>query len=221
MNKMILWDWNGTLLNDTDACVQALKFLLQKRNMQAIDLEKYRNTFSFPVIDYYKNIGFDLERENFNSLAVEFIGHYSNTEKAARLQEGAIEILNRFQSQGFRQIILSATENAALKKQIGSRGILHYFNDVLGSDNIQANGKISVAQEYFKKMNKPVELFMIGDTYHDYEVAAALDCRCVLVKNGHQNLDRFSFIRETHIANCLPELMQTNSIFREMHEDTL
>jgi phosphoglycolate phosphatase len=215
VNKLIIWDWNGTLLNDMDACIQALNFLLEKRNMQAIDLEMYRNAFGFPVIDYYKTVGFDLERESFDSLAVEFIDHYNNTVKTAGLQEGAVEMLSRLKSQGCRQIVLSATESTALRKQIGDRGILHYFDEVLGSDNIHAHGKISVARNYFQKIEKPSQSVMIGDTFHDYEVAAAIECPCVLLKNGHQNLNRFCFNRAIHIANSLPELAQNGFLYSE------
>jgi phosphoglycolate phosphatase len=206
LNQLIIWDWNGTLLDDVDACVQAVNILLGKRKMQTINREIYRDVFAFPVIDYYKAIGFNLERESFEDLAGEYVSHYLDIAKTARLQEGAANILQRFKSQGCRQIILSAMETSALKKQIERYGLLRYFDIILGSENIQAHGKISIAQDYFQKTGHPTHAVMIGDTYHDYEVANALGCRCALVKNGHQNLDRFRFNHDTHLTNSLPEL---------------
>jgi phosphoglycolate phosphatase len=206
LNKLIIWDWNGTLLNDVDACIQATNALLEKRKMQTLGFQAYRNVFAFPVIDYYKAIGFNFELESFAALADEYIGHYRKTATTACLQEGAAEILYRFQLQGCRQIILSAMETTSLKKQIKSCGILHFFDDILGSDNIQAYGKIAIARDYFRKVENPSQGVVIGDTYHDYEVADALGCHCVLVKNGHQNLDRFDFGSKTLLMNSLPEL---------------
>jgi phosphoglycolate phosphatase len=202
----IIWDWNGTLLNDMDACVQAINVLLEKRRMPTIDLEKYRNEFVFPVIDYYKAMGFDLEQERFDALAEEYIWTYQFTAENARLQDGAVELLRMFEMQGYRQIILSAMEMTALKKQVESLGILRHFDEILGSDDIHAHGKIRTARDYLQKQGIPADRVMIGDTYHDHEVAEALDCPCVLVSNGHQNLARFAFDHRTRIAGSLLDL---------------
>ena len=40
--KLILWDWNGTLLNDIDACVEAMNVMLGKRNMSLLGIERYK-----------------------------------------------------------------------------------------------------------------------------------------------------------------------------------
>jgi len=207
LDRLIIWDWNGTLLNDVDACIRAMNMLLEKRKMPKINLESYRNLFSFPVIDCYKTIGFDFERENFEVLAKEYIGYYQKTTSGtALLQEGAAEILEQFKSQGRRQIILSAMETAALKKQIEDHGLFGFFDEILGADNIHAHGKIETAKNYLSQIGNASSVSLIGDTYHDYEVAAALGCRCILVKNGHQNLDRFHFRPETLVKNSLSEL---------------
>ncbi|HSW39987.1 MAG TPA: HAD hydrolase-like protein [Acidobacteriota bacterium] len=206
MKKTIIWDWNGTLLDDMNACVEAINILLRKRRMRVIDLERYRNEFVFPVIDYYKAMGFDLERERFDTLAEEYTRTYQAAAECACLQEGAAEMLRLLKAEGCRQIVLSAMESTALKKQVDSQGIRHYFDEIIGSDTIYAHGKIQIAKNYFQKKGDPAERVIIGDTYHDYEVAGAIDCPCVLVNNGHQNLARFVFDDRTRIAGSLLEL---------------
>ena len=55
----IIWDWNGTLLNDRWLCVEAINQALNKRNLPMLTEGKYKDVFSFPVEDYYKKVGFD------------------------------------------------------------------------------------------------------------------------------------------------------------------
>ena len=55
--KTILWDWNGTLLDDTRICIDAINILLKERGKNEINESIYRNIFTFPVRDYYARAG--------------------------------------------------------------------------------------------------------------------------------------------------------------------
>ena len=57
--KHILWDWNGTLLDDRWLCVESINKILKKRKMPPILEKTYRKTFCFPVMKYYESLGFD------------------------------------------------------------------------------------------------------------------------------------------------------------------
>lgn len=47
--ELILWDWNGTLLDDVDLCVDALNRLLAGFGYpQRYDHERYRAILAFP-----------------------------------------------------------------------------------------------------------------------------------------------------------------------------
>ena len=72
----IIWDWNGTLLNDIEICVDSINILLKQRNHNTLSFKKYRDIFTFPVKDYYVKAGFDFEKEPFDEVAIEFIDIY-------------------------------------------------------------------------------------------------------------------------------------------------
>ena len=75
MNKYeyIVWDWNGTILNDVNICVDVINALLKRRRMKEISINEYKNSFCFPVINYYKKLGFNFKKESFDSIAVEYM----------------------------------------------------------------------------------------------------------------------------------------------------
>ena len=74
--KHIIWDWNGTLLNDGWLFVDVMNSILTRRGMDTITLEKYREIFGFPVKDYYLKLGFNLKKEPFEKSGLEFIKGY-------------------------------------------------------------------------------------------------------------------------------------------------
>ena len=47
----IVWDWNGTLLDDRWLCIEAINFVLKSREMRLVSTKEYRDLFCFPVID--------------------------------------------------------------------------------------------------------------------------------------------------------------------------
>ena len=67
--RHVIWDWNGTLVNDTHLAVEAACVLLEEHNLPLIDIAHYKEYFRFPVRDYYKLMGFDLEKVSFENSA--------------------------------------------------------------------------------------------------------------------------------------------------------
>lgn len=184
----IIWDWNGTLLNDTQLCVQTMNELLGKRSLPLLSIDVYKNVFSFPVRDYYQKIGFDFRLEPFEIPALEFIDRYNEQMNGCSLHQNSIKVLNYFQSIGIRQFVLSAMKQDALDECLTHHHINYFFEHVLGLDNHYAVSKTENGHRLISKLNlNPDELVLIGDTVHDFEVADELGCRCVLIANGHQS----------------------------------
>ncbi len=211
--KQVFWDWNGTLLNDVEACVEAMNVMLRERNMASLDIDNYKNIFTFPVQDYYKILGFDFEKESFENLSVEYIDLYKKFSKGSRLQIGVVDALKYYQRKDYKQIILSASEQYSLENQVRERGIEQYFDSILGLKNIYAKSKVDNAINFINNSSVIFEkIVLIGDTYHDYEVAKAIGADCILVENGHQNLSLFNVEKKTLIIKDLNELIECETL---------
>ncbi len=186
----ILWDWNGTLLNDVTESIDSINELLSKRNMPTITVGYYKEIFCFPVIDYYKKLNFNFEKELWKKVAAEFMASYHAKEHILGLFDDSLIALEHFKSNGYKQYILSAMKKDSIIKMTNNLGITHYFNGIYGLDNHYANGKIDLGFELLSKENlSPQNCLMIGDTTHDAEVADAIKCKAALISQGHQNYE--------------------------------
>ncbi len=189
--KVLIWDWNGTLLDDVDYCVQTMNVLLKRRGLPLIDKEIYRNIFTFPVINYYKKVGFDLKKEGFEKPAHEYIDLYFGNFHKTKLFPYVQTVLETLKQRGFKQVVLSAMEHASLEKTLAEKGILSYFDLVTGIGDHYGGSKTDVGLQLMEKLpEKPEEILMIGDTLHDKEVADAMGVDIVLVSQGHYSVDR-------------------------------
>jgi phosphoglycolate phosphatase len=187
----IIWDWNGTLLDDAEICREAINKMLKVRGLPELSLSTYRNVFTFPVIDYYKEVGFNFDIEDWEPVAMEFINLYLNALPACRLTPFAVQTLETFKQKGYRQAIISAMQHDALLKSVSELGIYDYFDYIGGIGDHYGGGKIDNARNYFNSAGlNPKMITLIGDTLHDSEVAAELQCKCILVATGHQSYQR-------------------------------
>lgn len=184
----IIWDWNGTLLNDMQLCVRTMNELLEKRHLPLLTIDDYREVFSFPVRNYYEKIGFDFSREPFEIPAMEFITRYNEQMGGCSLHLDTLNVLRYFNSVGIKQFVLSAMRQEELESNLKLHGIRKYFEHVSGLNDHYAASKIDNGLRLIAALNlNPDELVLIGDTIHDFEVATELGCRCVLIANGHQS----------------------------------
>jgi len=207
--QSIIWDWNGTLLNDLDFCISTINTLLEKRNLKQVTPDSYKAVFSFPVKDYYETIGFDFTKENFEIPAREFIDMYNCGVKDCSLHSSVIKVLSYFKERGIRQFVLSAMKQDMLIQTLKHQGIFNYFEGVMGLNNHYAVSKIERGEQLISeyKINKKKST-IIGDTIHDFEVAEQLGIDCILIADGHQNKERL----ESTGVQVLPELEKLLSL---------
>lgn len=189
----IIWDWNGTLLNDLDLCIDSINSLLKKRSLKLLDHDSYKEVFSFPVKDYYRAIGFDFTKENFEIPAKEFIDLYDGSVKNCPLHFSAVEVLESFKAKGFQQFVLSAMKQSMLEKTLRHNGIFHFFEGVAGLNDHYAVSKVERGKELIEEFEiQTDDTWMIGDTNHDFEVARELGIKCILLADGHQSFERLN-----------------------------
>jgi len=193
MPSHIVWDWNGTLLDDVQACVEAINRMLEDRRLPCIDRQHYRNIFDFPVKSYYARLGFNLEIEDWDDIANEFHRHYGELAATAALRPGATASLTALQDSGMTMSILSASEITLLERMLKERGIRQYFEHVFGLHDRYASSKLEQGRCLMKALALPPgDILLVGDTNHDYHVAQVLGIRCVLLTSGHQSEDRLA-----------------------------
>jgi phosphoglycolate phosphatase len=189
--RHVIWDWNGTLLDDLDLCIDVMNGLLRRRGLPVMDRARYHAVFDFPVRAYYERLGFDFRRDSFEGLSVEFIAGYEARRGESRLHPGAREMLAAFQLAGVTQSVLSAYRGDTLQEIVGHFGLTPYFMRLIGLDNIYAHSKTELGRAWVAELGIPgKDILMIGDTLHDLEVAKALGVDCVLVAAGHHSAGR-------------------------------
>ena len=185
----IVWDFNGTIMDDVEIGIDSVNVLLEKRGLKTLkSREEYQRIFGFPIIDYYKRLGFDFDKEPYEDIAVEWVDEYTSREKNTKTVDGVKELLEFFKNKGKKQTIISACEQEMLNRNTKMLGVFDYFDEVCGINNIYASSKEAIAVAW-RERNPTEKVLFIGDTDHDCDVAKAMGADCVLVAQGHQSYE--------------------------------
>ncbi|MCB0404388.1 MAG: HAD family hydrolase [Bdellovibrionales bacterium] len=182
----VIWDWNGTLLDDVHLCVRIISELLVEQGKAPLSVEQYRSKFGFPVVDYYARLGFDFDRAPFETVATEFVKRYNERVHQCALFDGVEEVLENLRDGGLDQSILSAAKESDLHLLTDSHGIADFFAHRFGIDDHYASGKVSRGQDLIAQLGGDKSTFiLIGDTDHDAAVARTLGVDALLLTGGH------------------------------------
>jgi len=189
--KHVIWDWNGTLLNDVDLCISIINGILARRDLKVLSPADYKEIFTFPVKDYYTSAGLDFTIDTFETLGTEWMDEYEKRRSESCLYDGVNEVLSYITEHRIEQSVLSAYMQNTLEEIIKIMGLSNYFTHISGLNHIYAHGKIETGKDLINKIGlEKSEVVLIGDTIHDFEVAQAIGAECILVASGHQSKER-------------------------------
>lgn len=209
MKRLIIWDFNGTIIDDTATCLSIENKMLKDRGMKySYTVEDYRNLFCFPIINYYKKLGYTFENESYQEISNEFHRDYAALFNDIPLMDGFLDKIHESMDKGYDNVIFSATEQNLLNKQVKDLGINQYFKALIGIDDNMAFSKIEHAKRWMEENNiNPDECFYIGDTLHDLETVKALKIKeYALVACGHQSFEVLEKEDHDHVVPTLKEV---------------
>jgi phosphoglycolate phosphatase len=185
--RHVIWDWNGTLLDDVDLAVDAIGDVLESNGLERIAREKYLEQFCFPISEYYRRLGFDLEPSAFDRVTRQFVEAYRKRVAHSRLHRGCEDVLKAVKAIPAKQSILSAAHQNDLHELLTHFKIAPYFDHVFGLSDHYAASKVERGRELLLACGVvAAESVLIGDTDHDREVGRELGVDVILLSGGHQ-----------------------------------
>ena len=188
MITTILWDFNGTVMDDLGASVQAVNAMTARRGLPSITEAWYTRHLEMPLERFYAGIGFDMEQERLGDVSAEF------QRECAELPRPVFpevrKALEAFSARGLRQLLFSSLHQELLAGQAEERDVSRYFDAIVGRKDHSLGRKKKAAEEYLRRHGiNAAEVLVIGDLVTDWEMARYLGCPCALIEKGHQHRD--------------------------------
>jgi phosphoglycolate phosphatase len=144
--QTIIWDWNGTLLDDRVLALSVANELLIEHDVQPLSLADYLHLFEFPVQTFYERAGVDFARHDFEDLSLKYCAAFESRLGECGLFPSVRSVLTGLRAPDRRQFLLSSTEQRILLQLVARFGLDDCFDEVRGLDDGFAHGKAQVGR---------------------------------------------------------------------------
>lgn len=194
MARYVVWDWNGTLLDDLACAISVTNEMLAEFGLPLLDgVDDYQARFRFPVVEYYADLGFDTVEHSFATASRRYHELYLPAAEACALHDGARDALAALHGAGVGQVVISASQQDYLTAQLAPFGLDAWLDGALGIADIYAASKYAVAERWLAGSGlDAADVLFVGDSEHDFEIADALGAGCLLFSGGHHSRARLA-----------------------------
>ncbi len=185
----IIWDFNGTVLDDVHMAVAAVNDMLDARGLQKTDIDIYKRTLTMPLTEYYKTVG--IYCDDIVSLSLEFRACCDKHPEKAKIADGVREVIEAAKNAGITNVLMSSLYHPHLLAEVEKYGISDMFDDIIGLPDRNLGSKKSNALMYIKKHKLDAKnILFIGDLISDAQMAQDIGSEAILISNGHMSFDR-------------------------------
>jgi len=183
----LVWDWNGTLLDDLDIVVAATNAAFASIGGPAVTADDHRRDFRRPVSDYYAGVlGRPVTETEFALLDAVFHESYRDALGSVSL---AIDARAAMAAWTGTQSLLSMWFHHELVPTVDRFGLsfarVDGLREALGGGFKEAHLKAHLAELGIDGST----VCVIGDSVDDAHAAAAVGARCVLYTGGFTHPD--------------------------------
>lgn len=184
----LVWDWNGTLLNDLDLVVTATNDAFASVGGSVVTADEHRRDFRRPVSDYYAYVlGRPVTQEEFALLDRVFHDTYRKGLASVALTADARDAIAAW---GGTQSLLSMWFHHELVPTVEAFGLAFLRIDGL-REELGGGFKAAHLKNHLAELGLDgADVILIGDSVDDADAAAAAGTRCVLYSGGFTDPER-------------------------------
>jgi phosphoglycolate phosphatase len=211
--KHIAFDWNGTLLDDTDAVFVATNAFLAAAKRAPIDRATFHDHYAIPLSQFYRNLGLDEEAVQclLKDSNGTFHDHYEARAATAPLRKGADEILAHAHAANVTSIIFSNHIVGPIRAQLQRHGIEAFFADVVAfasrAQQFQGLTKAERLRQYREKNGiAGQDVIIVGDTNEEIHIAREQGLVSVAITGGCISEARLAAEKPDYLIHSLHEL---------------
>jgi phosphoglycolate phosphatase-like HAD superfamily hydrolase len=182
----VVWDWNGTLLDDFGLTAEIATRTLAQLGAPGITGDDIRHHFRRPFSDFYASLlGRPVSAHEFSLIRERYETEYDEAVLSVPLQADAGAAMDYAAARG-TQSLLSMAPDPQLQQLVDHHHIRERFLRVEGSPTASSDGnKAGRLCEHLSAIGAAgARTVVIGDTVDDHEAAQANGARSVLVTTG-------------------------------------
>lgn len=161
-NKAFIFDWSGTLSDNTHLFYKVCGLIFKELGAKPISIEEIRLNFTLPYMKFWNKYFPDLTRERQCKLYEKYMHQVGE----AKIYKGVKEIIAYIKNKGYQIFILSSDPASKLIPEINKSGLTNLITKAVSDIHEKENVIKQLIVNY--KLDKNYT-FYVGDTSGDVE----------------------------------------------------
>ena len=183
--RHVIWDWNGTLVDDLEVVVDAVNTSLSAIGEGPIDADDYRDHYTRPVRRFYdRMLGRAVRDSEWAAIDETFHRTYVEHLHRVPLTHDAEEAIAAVAAAGATQSILSMWWHHDLVPEVTRRGLSDIMVRVDGNTEDAGESKARLLEHHLAVLDADVTPVMIGDATDDALAGRTVGIPVILYDGG-------------------------------------
>ena len=213
MTYLAVFDWNGTLFDDTSATMAGNNACMELFGRPSSDLATVQEHFTFPLVHFYERMGVSVDDylAKTHEASQRFLDVYGKASRVCGLAVGAIDLLGWLRRHSVHCMILSNHLQSCLDMDVARLGVTPYMAYISGNEEaatVSHGLSKQIRLEAYMKTHgfTSKDAFIIGDSHEEPDLARRLGMLGISITGGMISTKRLAAIGPDHIIDRLGQL---------------
>lgn len=183
--ELVVFDWDGTLLDSAGAIVQSIQAACRDLGLTVPEDARARHVIGLGLADAMRHAVPDLAPENYQAMVDRYRFHYLAGDHRLTLFQGVEGLLARLKAEGRALAVATGKSRHGLERALDHSALRPFFMASRCADECHSKPHPQMLLELMDEFGvMPAATLMIGDTTHDLEMAEAAGVDAVAVTYG-------------------------------------
>lgn len=209
MYSLVIFDWDGTLMNSTERIVQCLTQAAKASALPVLASEAYEQIIGLGLREAIRQLYPHISDEQVEAMREHYSRYFIEAEQTPNpLFSGALDVLKTLRANHIKTAVATGKSRAGLDRVWQATGLGQYFHTSRCADETRSKPHPLMLEEILEELQVPPEqAIMVGDTTFDLEMAQRLHMDRVGVSYGAHRIEQLEPFAPIAIINEMPELL--------------
>lgn len=212
---LLVFDWDGTLLDSTGAIVDSVKAACRDLELPEPTDEHARQVIGLGLDDALRHSTPGLSVDRFPQMVERYRHHYLSRDHELKLFDGVAELIVELHAAGFVLTVATGKSRQGLNRAMTHCGLGRYFSATRCADECFSKPHPQMLEELMQEFDvPPARVLMIGDTTHDLLMAINARVAGLAVAYGAHSAEALDALRPLARVHNIAELgawLRTNA----------
>lgn len=183
--KMVVFDWDGTLLDSTGAITRAIRQACVDAGLADPGAEIASYVIGLGLADALRHAAPGASDDQIRKLVESYRTHYLSNDHELSLFEGVVPLLQALNDRGVICTVATGKSRQGLNRAMAHSDTGRFFMGSRCADECHSKPHPQMLLELMDEFGlEPSEVVMVGDTTHDLNMAQAAGVRAIAVETG-------------------------------------